>query len=147
MTFYPLIEIILYIALLFAPPDATHVTISGPDYSIELARTGAAWTAGDIRLVASDGRLVRTENGRGESHPMTEHVAAALDHDWHAVSKITLHDATTLEKTASGFVLRVNDGDPAVRAYTIAYHRPAPPPPPPRARTINVLGAGHKPRG
>lgn len=149
MTFFPLIDILLYLALFFAPPDATHLTISGPDYAIELTRSATGWTSGPATLTTLDRQLIREENGRQETHSLTDHLPATLDPAWTSASKIPLSDATTLEKNPDGFVLRINDGDPAVRAYAVTYRRPAPSSPPaaatPRVFTINVLGSVNRP--
>ena len=144
----PLIEIILYIALFFAPPDATHISVAGPDYSIELTREKTAWTSGPATFTALDDSLIRDENAKKETTSVAAFVKAALNHDWSRVSKIKLQDSATLEKTASGFFVRVNDGDPAMRTYTITYRRPAPPATTKttsRPLTINVLGAVNRP--
>ena len=148
MTFYPLTEIILYIALFFAPPDTTHVTVAGPDFSIELTRGETVWTAGAVKLSAANGLLTREENSKQQSQAVDDYVKPALNHDWTITPKVTLHALTTLEKTTSGFVVRVNDGDAAVRTYTITYRRPPAPIPAATASgglTINVLGAVNKP--
>ncbi|MFA6287191.1 MAG: SLBB domain-containing protein [Opitutaceae bacterium] len=146
MISYPLIEIILYIALFFAPADATHVTLAGPDFAMELTRVETIWTAGAVKLSASDGRLIREENSTQKTQAVGDYVKAVLNHDWTVAPKITLHDSTSLEKTHSGFVVRVNDGAPAVRTYTITYRRSTPissnstASASPRTLAINVLG-------
>lgn len=148
MTFYPLLEIILYIALFFAPIDATHVTVTGPDVAMELTRNDTTWTTATTRFSVSDGVVTRQENSTRTTTRVADYVKAALNHDWSTAPHITLHDSTTLEKTASGFVIRVNDGDSAVRTYTLTYHRstsPASPASSSRPLTINVLGAVNKP--
>ncbi len=148
MTFYPLTQILLYLALFFAPPDATHITVTGPGISIGLARDKTGWTDGGARLSAADGQLTREENSDRETTPVADRVKAALGNDWTLAPKITLHDATTLEKTAAGFVFRINEGDSAMRLYTIAYVRPptaSAPVASPAPITVNVLGCVHRP--
>lgn len=145
MTVYPLTQILLYLALFFTPPDATRITIAGPDILMELARDKTGWTSGTARLSADGGQLTCEENSRRETTSVADFVKTALNHDWTGVTKIKLPESATLEKTSSGFVMRVNDGDPAQRAYTITYHRPATPAAAPRPLTINVLGAVNRP--
>ncbi len=151
MSFYPLTEILLYIALFFAPPDATHVRVRGPDFSMDLDRSGSAWTTGTITFLASDGQLTRDDNTKRQVQAVGDYVKAALDHDWTTVPKIILHDATSLEKTPAGFVVRTNDGDPSARSYTITYRQfisnaaASSAPAPARSLTINVLGRVSKP--
>lgn len=140
---YPLTQIILYIALFFAPPDTTHITVAGPDYTMELVREGSVWSHGAIRFSINDGQLIRQENSTRETQAVGDYVKAAVGHNWITSPKITLHDLTTLEKTASGFVVRVNDGDPTVRSHTITYRRPAIAHAP--TATINVLGEVNQP--
>lgn len=151
MTLYPLAQILLYLALFFAPPDATQVAITGPDFSIKLTRGETGWTSGAVTFIAAAGQLIRGENLKKETTSVADHVKSALGHDWAVAPKLNLDDATTLEKTADGYLLRVNDGDPAVRVYAITYHRPAPAAVNPAATApgemliVNVLGTVVKP--
>ena len=142
MTAYPFTQILLYLALFFAPPD-THVTIVGPDISLMVDRDETGWRTGPGHLSAADGELTYELNSDRETTPVADRIKAAIGNDWTLTPKVTLHDTTTLEKTATGFIFRVNDGDAAMRAYKITYlHQsiasvPAPSPAP---ITVNVLG-------
>jgi hypothetical protein len=151
MTAYPLLQILLYLSLLFAPPDATRITITGPKpaETLELRVTADGWVVTrdgtETMISLSEGRLLEKKGDKYESTDLTPHLTSAKGHDWIAAPKLTLAGLTTLEKTDTGFVFRLNDdGGPSAREYMIAYHRPAPVDP---ANTIslNVLGAVNKP--
>jgi SLBB domain len=147
---YPLIKILIYLSLLFAPPETKKITITGPDQMIEITRTTDGWTTttpdGKPGLVSiAEGMLTVQAGETKETGRMADYVAAAVGHDWAKEPKITLHDATTLEKTAVGYTLRVDDGKPTVRAYAIVY-QPAPQAAPAAATIkVNVIGAVNAP--
>ena len=163
MTFaYPLLQILVFLSLLLAPPDAQRVTITGPDLDVVLEHDGQNWTlARDGQSAAvsiAGGELVTRLDGREERFPLTEYVGAALRHDWTASPKLTLHDATTLEKNAAGYVLVTDAGAPAEKRYTIAF-APAVPPAATVSETtpasadaqpitirVNVIGAVNQPQ-
>ena len=151
MTAYPLLQILLYLSLLLAPPDATRVTITGPTpaETLELRITVDGWVVArdgaESRISLSEGRLLERKGAKYESTDLTDHIAPVKGHDWTAAPKLTLAGLTTLEKTDTGFVFRLNDETGAdARAYTVTYHRPAPVD---SATTIsiNVIGAVNKP--
>ena len=151
MTAYPLLQSLLYLSILFAPPEATRITITGPkpEEALELRIAADGWIVardgGETPVSLSETRLLLRNDGVTESTELAAHVAPARGHDWIAAPKLTLAGLTILEKTDPGFVFRLNDDDGAsAREYTIAYHRPAPADP---AGTIsvNVVGAVNKP--
>lgn len=150
MTTYPLFQILIYLSLLFAPPDATRITITDPDnHTVEVKLAADGWTTttpDDKTTLASiaEGVLTLKTQDKSERFPLSEHISAAIGHDWATVPKLTLHDANTLEKTATGFVFRLNDGDAATRAYTIVYEPSSAAATAP-AITVNVIGAVNAP--
>ena len=147
MTAYPLLQILLYLSLLFAPPDATRVTITGPTpaETLELRVTVNGWAmvrdGAETPIFLSEGRLLVKNEEKYESTEVGAHVAPAKGHDWSAAPKLKLAGLTTLEKTATGYVFRMNDdGGSDIRTYTITYHRPTPVDPA-AAISVNILGA------
>ncbi len=131
MTTYPLLELILYFALLFAPPDTTRITITGPTPSDtqELRVTVTGWAIvrdGEESPVAlaADGICLR-KAGQPTFTSLGPHVAPGKGHDWTARPKLALDELTSLEKIATGYVFRRSDEDGAnARSYTITYHPP-----------------------
>lgn len=152
MTFFPLTEILLYISLLFAPVDATRISIAGPELerNLELRLTVNGWVSTldgtEKQLWISDSSLLTSVGKHIQTSDLREHVGAIRpDHDWIQVPKVTLSGFTTLEKKQDSFVLRLNDdGNSGRTSYVITYHRP-PPADPASALSINVLGAVNKP--
>ena len=142
---YPLLHILIYLSLLFAPADSARITITGPDQSVEIVRTASGWAAttqgGKPAAVSlSDGVLTLQPEGEApQAIPLVTFVSAAVGHDWAQEPKITLHEATTLEKTPVGFLLRLEDGTPSARTYAIAYSSA------PKPLFVNVVGAVNKP--
>jgi hypothetical protein len=148
MTFFPLTEILLYIAIFFAPFDATHVVISGPNLSMELTRGEAFWSSGPVKFTAVESQLAREENSTSKTTNVYEYVQNALKANWASEERVFLDNTTTLKKTPSGFIMRVKGVDPEPLAYTITYRRDTPGPRTSTslpAPTINVLGAVKKP--
>ena len=152
MTTYPLLQILVYIALLFAPSDATRITIAGPapTDAQELRLTVNGWAVMrdgvEYPVSLSETRLLVKHGDKSEATELGEHIAAVKGHDWTAAPKLKLAALTTLEKTDTGFRFRQNDeagGD--ARTYTIAYHRPAPTDPATATISVNVIGAVNKP--
>lgn len=148
MTAYPLLQILLYLSLLFAPPDATRVTITGPTpaESLELRVTVNGWAmvrdGAETPISLSEGRLLEKKGDKYESTDLSAHLAPIKGHDWAAAPKLTLAEMATLEKTDAGFVFRHGaESDGNARAYTIAYHLPAPGAPT-SAISVNVIGGG-----
>ena len=140
---YPLLQILLYIAMLFAPADTDRISITGPDHSCEMTLTGQLWkfTGSDHAGLASikDGTITLLSGGQRETLSVLEYVAAAVGNDWSKEPKVRLHEATTLEKSAGGFVLRVDEGKPGERVYRIKYGGGE------KVRGVNVLGAVRTP--
>ena len=153
MTSYPLLQILLYLSLLLAPPDATRVTITGPTpaETLELRVTVNGWAmvreGAETPISLSEGRLLEKKGDKYESTDLSAHLAPIKGHDWAAAPKLTLAEMTTLEKTDAGFVFRLNDDDGGAsspRAYTITYHRPAPVDSG-TAISVNIIGMVNKP--
>ena len=133
MTAYPLVQIILYLSLLLAPPDATRITVAGPTpadtQELRVTVTGWAVVRDGVEspVSLSESRLLLKTGDKREATEVGAHVAAVKGHDWITTPKLTLGGLTTLEKTDAGYVFRLNDdGGENARAYTITYHRPAP---------------------
>lgn len=148
---YPLVKILLYLALLLSPPDATRITIAGPTPADnqELRITVVGWAVardgGDTPISLSEGRLLMKNGVKYESTDLATHVASVKNHDWNAAPKLTLTGLATLEKTDAGYVFRLNDdGGPNTQAYTLTYHRPAPVDPA-TAISVNVIGMVNNP--
>jgi len=143
---YPIVQILLYIAMFFAPPDADRISITGPDHSFELTRNGGGWEFTQQgrtgRASISNGSITIEADGNRESLSVARFVAATVGHDWNQQPKVTLHDSNTLEKTSGGYVLRIDDGKPGMKAYRITWHRGGSAG---LGRTVNVLGAVKNP--
>ena len=124
---YPILHILFYIAMWFAPADVDRVSITGPDGTFQLSRASGEWRftskEGAGTATIKDGKAILTANGKAEGIPVVSFIAAAIGHDWTKQSKITLQDQDTLEKTPDGFVLRIDDGKPGMKEYRITYHR------------------------
>lgn len=156
---YPLKFILAYLALLFAPPEAKRISITGPDdeIAVEFEYDGKHW------IIAAEGRRVPVavmgqelvfQRAEGEKRvDLSAYVGAALLHDWKSSAKLTLHDQNTLEKSAdgSGYVFRLGDGTPEEKRYVIRYAAasqnadPAPTTTATAPIRLNVLGAVKKP--
>lgn len=140
--FYPIIPILFYIAMWFAPPDADRVSITGPDDVFELTKVTGEWkfTSKEVSGIAAikDGKAIVTVDGETKEIQAASFIAAAIGHDWTKQPKVTLQEQNTLEKTAAGFVLRTDDGKPGMKEYRITFHLPDQQP---GGLSINVLGA------
>ena len=143
---YPIVQVLLYIALLFAPPDADRISITGPDQSFELTRNGGGWEFTQQgrtgKASIGNGSITIEADGKRESHSVARFVAATVGHDWKQQPKVTLHDSNTLEKTTDGYVLRIDDGKPGMKVYRITWHRAGLAAP---GGAVNVLGAVKNP--
>lgn len=124
---YPLLQILVFLSLLFAPPEADRIVINRPDSLVELRRDGANWTMthkGQSSIVSLAGdTLVTLTDGKEERFPLADHVGPALSHDWAASPKLALHDAATLGKTAAGHLLLTDDRT-YPKAHLIQFAKP-----------------------
>lgn len=142
---YPIQAILIYLALLFAPADAERIVFKGPDHSGHLIHDASGWNLvgpeGNIQVSIDGTRLVSKAGGKVDSNDLSPFVAKAAGHDWASQPKLNLPEATTLEKTPSGFKLRNDRGTEGNYEYTISYVRKDRPGGP----TCNVLGAVRQP--
>ena len=143
---YPIVHILLYIAMWFAPPDVDRVSITCPDDAFELTRISGEWkfTSKEVSGIAAikDGKAIVTVDGQVKEIQAASFIASAIGHDWTKQPKVTLQDQNTLEKTAAGFVLRTDDGKPGMKEYRITFHGPHKQP---GGLSVNVLGAVKQP--
>jgi DNA uptake protein ComE-like DNA-binding protein len=137
---YPIQAILMYLAILFAPPEVDRITIEmpGKEPRIELVRSGAKWESeGNVFAVEKDSLVIFGTEGR-ETLKITDFVALPNDHDWIKNPKFTLGGGSTLEKVAAGFTVRRNAaGGEGNGVYQIRYHKPAAES---ERITVNVLG-------
>jgi hypothetical protein len=142
---YPIQAILLYLALLFAPADAERIVFKGADYSAHILHDASGWNLvgpeGNVQVSIDGTRLVSKAGGKADSNDLSPFIAKAAGHDWEKQPKLSLPEATTLEKTPSGFKLRNDRGTEGIYEYTISYVRKDRPGGP----TCNVLGAVKQP--
>jgi hypothetical protein len=141
---YPIKAILMYLAIYFAPPDVNRITVENSSDSprIELVRNGQTWES-DGNAITIDGEtlVVHGSNVR-ESLKISDFVALPGDHDWSKNPTFTLGDATTLEKTDTGFTCRRSSGKGEGNGvYQIRHDKPAAG----TGITVNVLGEVVKP--
>jgi hypothetical protein len=131
---YPIQAILMYLSILFAPPEVERITIEmpGQEPRIELVRNGGKWeSGGNVFAVEKDSMVLFGTEGR-EALKITDFIALPGEHDWNKNPKFTLGGGNTLEKVATGFTLRRNAaGGEGNGVYQIRYQRPG---------TVNVLG-------
>jgi hypothetical protein len=150
MSSYPLLQVLLYLSLLLAPPDAKRITIDGPAPTprVELLLSANGWVQDDSgRVLRITEKAIGAPNREGnwEWTDVAAHVASVKGHDWGASPRLTLADlGGTLEKTDTGMVLHLADGAASARTYTITFHRP-PPLAPDDAITVRVMGQVTRP--
>lgn len=140
---YPLLHVLLYLAMQLAPVGTNRITIDGPQLDVVLQRADGGWDfdKGKQRGFVSirDGKLMmKFGDDRGEVPVamLTELVAGAVGNDWDKRPKVTLEEEATLEKTADGFVL-VHEA----KSYRIRYAATEEDEGP----MVNVLGAVRRP--
>lgn len=142
---YPIQAILLYLALLFAPADAERAVFKGADYSAHILHEDSGWNLvgpeGNVQVSIDGTRLVSKAGGKADSNDLSPFIAKAAGHDWAKHPKLSLPEATTLEKTPSGFKLRNDRGTEGIYEYTISYVRKDRPGGP----TCSVLGAVQQP--
>ncbi len=145
---YPIKAILMYFAILFAPADATKITLEGLNGSerIELVRDGGTWKAGGNAVSVEGETLVATGSQGKEPLKIRDFADLPGDHDWKKEPSFTLGEGTTLEMTASGFTVRRNSkGGEANGVYQVMYDRPVAAPVAGGEITVNVLGAVQTP--
>lgn len=148
---FPLVQILLYLSLLLAPADATRISVSGPtpadNLEIRLTVNGWARTQNEVeeRLSISGQRLLISGEKQTRMTDLSAHVPSLKNHDWKASPKLSLAGLSSLEKTASGYVFRLNDDSVSdTRSYVITYHL-AEASDPASAISINVIGHVNNP--
>lgn len=134
MSAYPLYAILMYLSILFAPPEADRISIKPPggEPEMELVRNGGKWEfKGNFLTIEGESLTAFGEEGR-QTFKITDFVALPSEHDWKNQPLFTLGGGNTMEKVATGFTIRRNDsyGD-GNGVYEIRYHKPI---------TVNVLG-------
>lgn len=124
---YPIKAILMYFAILFAPADATKITLQGLSGSerVELVREGGSWQAGGHSVSVEGGTLVAMGPEGKEPLKIGEFVALPGEHDWKKEPAFTLSEGTTLERTAAGLTVRRSaSGGEANGVYQVVYGRP-----------------------
>jgi hypothetical protein len=142
---YPIQAILLYLSILFAPADAERIVFKGVDHSGVLIHDASGWnlvgTEGNIQVRIDGTRFVSGSERESIAVDLLEYVPGLAGHDWEKQPKLSLLEATTLEKTPDGFKLRNDRGNQGIYNYTISYVR--------KDRTggptCNVLGAVKQP--
>jgi hypothetical protein len=142
---YPIQAILFYLALFFAPADTERIVFKGVDHSGVLIRDATGWnlvgSQGNIQVSIDGTRFVSGGKSGSYTLELLEYVPGLAGHDWAKQPKLSLPEATTLEKTPSGFKLRNDRGTEGIYEYTISYVRKDRPGGP----TCNVLGAVQQP--
>lgn len=112
MNFYPIQAILLFLSMLFAPPDARRIDIRGADFSVSLHHDGSGWLmreAGGFREIKIQGtHLVSSSEDGPENIDLREYIGQALEQDWEQnPGLILLADpdgrALAIEKSPHGF--------------------------------------------
>ena len=138
---YPIQAILMYLSILFAPPEVDQITIEMPgrEAAIELVRNGQQWIVeGGTLAVEKENLIIYGEEGK-KSFKIADFVALpGDDHDWSKKPQFTLGGGNTLEKVTTGFIVRRNASTGEGNGtYQIRYHKPSDE----GARiSINVLG-------
>ncbi|MFP4283255.1 MAG: hypothetical protein ACLFU2_11585, partial [Opitutales bacterium] len=109
MTLLPFTEILLFIALFFAPEGTTTIELTDPSgETITFTQTEAGWHSDAQNLAYPDAHwLLRGETLYRNGQPMDldQYVAGATTHDWCAESILTVHQEMQVLKTADGLTL------------------------------------------
>jgi len=132
MDFYPIQAILLFLSMLFAPPDARRIDIRGADFSVSLHHDGSGWLireTGEFREIKIQGtHLVSSSESGPESIDLREYIGQALEQDWEQnPGLILLADpdgrALAVEKAPHGFhAFHEPRADPRLN-YPIAYSK------------------------
>lgn len=134
MSAYPIYAILMYLSILFAPPDVNRITIKMPggEPEMELVRNGGKWEFSGNSLAIDGGNLTAFgEEGR-QTFKITDFVALPGEHDWNSRPQFTLGGGNTMEKVATGFTIRRKAAEGEGNGvYEIRYHKPI---------TVKVLG-------
>lgn len=121
---YPIKAILMYFAILFAPADATKITVAGFNDSerIELVRAEGTWKAG-ANPVSVEGEtfVVNLPDGK-EAVKIRDFAALPGEQDWTKQPSFDLGGGSTLEKNAAGFIFKHNaDGGKESGTYQVTY--------------------------
>ncbi len=119
MTFVPLLEIIFYIAVLFAPMDTARISITEGQDSIIYSRTADGWkSAADGAIWKLDGFTVL----HGEdSIDVSAFVKGADTHNWSEESILKLSGNMEILKTSDGCRIYPNGIDSPNNKWEIKY--------------------------
>ena len=124
MSSYPFYAILMYLSILFAPPEVDRITIEipGDEPAIELVRDEQKWKfEGNIIAVEKDKFVAFGEEGK-ETFKITDFVVLPIDHDWSKNPRFTLGGGNTMEKVATGFTVhRTAPGGEGNGVYQIRY--------------------------
>jgi hypothetical protein len=124
MTEYPLLKILVFIAMSFAPGDTNSITIDGPSITKSvLSHSESGW--GEI--TSSDGatwKIDETSISRAEEKTDLSSFVTDIDkHKWSDLSILKLYGMTEVLKTSDGFWLYPNGIEYPENKYTITYSK------------------------
>lgn len=122
MTEYPLVKILVFIALSLAPERTEKVTIGGPNLSeMTLACSEAGWA----EISSSDGAAWKTEglsiSRVEEATDLSTWVAGLNQHQWSALSILKLSGTTEILKVSGGYWIYPNGIEYPRNKYTVSY--------------------------
>lgn len=139
---FPLVEIILWLALFFAPADAVEIILTTPEGEGSFVRTERGWSGGGSEFWLKDDTIHVRQGGHEDSQTLTEYIYPVLTHDWTRSKVLAVSEMSTVEMKPDGFIMRINIGSRSEQTYAIRYVRGKAPTEiePAEAFTINVLG-------
>src|SRR5690606_17167217 len=108
---FPLVEIILWLALFFAPDDTVEIMLTTAEAEGPMVRTERGWSRGDSEFWVKDDMVYLRQRGHVHHETLTAYIYPVLTHDWTGSEVLALSETSTFEMKPDGFVMRINIGD------------------------------------
>jgi hypothetical protein len=123
MSFYPLVHILFWIAMISSPQGASQITITGPDKNWTWTKQESGWSQSvDHSVWIIEGNTVISKSGeKTDKQDVSEFVKGIKEQDWNKSASLKLRPMTSLTKAGNAFVYTQNEGDPTEERFVIKF--------------------------
>jgi len=125
MSFYPLIHILFWIAMICAPPGTSQITIHASGGNLTWTKQESGWSLSvDQSIWMIESSTVTKKSGEKiNKQDVSKFVKGVKEQDWSKSASLELEPTTSLTKVDDTFVYTINKGDPAEERLVIEFKK------------------------
>jgi hypothetical protein len=125
MTYYPIFQVLFFIAITLAPHGTSSIVLTGPDANWTWTKQESGWSKSvDQSAWKVDGSIVISRVGADENkEDVSGFIKGVKNHDWKISSSLKLTQQDTLTKKEKTFIYTQNAGQLVERKYVIEFKK------------------------